>query len=206
MVSLRISDLTHEFDDREVFRSVDFEFDGTRLAVTGPNGSGKSTLLRILAGLLTPTSGEVAVSIDGACVSHDALRDVVGLVAPDVRLYGELSARENLRFLAGARASEPPPGRILEVLEEVGLAERADDPVHELSSGLRQRACFAAAMLHGPRLLLLDEPSTNLDEDGVEMIHSVIERQAGWGMVVLATNNPTEAITAQARLDLGERR
>ena len=203
MAGVRISNLTHEFDGREVFNSIDFAYDGSCLAVTGPNGSGKSTLLRILAGLLTPSSGEARLVVDGAGMSRERLRCNMGLLAPDVRLYAELSARENLRFLLRARGCSEIEGRASSSLEQVGLAERGDDPVGELSSGLRQRAALAAAIAHDPPILLLDEPSSNLDESGIRMLHGVIERRSDTGLVVIATNDPDEAGLANARLDLG---
>lgn len=203
MVSLRVSDLTHEFGDRVVFNSMNHVFDGACLAITGPNGSGKSTLVRIIAGLLTPTEGKVTIEVDGTELPRESVRDYVGLVAPDVHLYDELTARENLLFISQAKGLRLSNGRIDETLEEVGLKQRANDPVRELSSGLRQRACFAAALIHNPIMLLLDEPSTNLDQDGVEMVRGVIERYSRRGMVVLATNDPNEVDLGTAVLRLG---
>ncbi|MHB9038183.1 MAG: heme ABC exporter ATP-binding protein CcmA [Armatimonadota bacterium] len=202
MVKLLISDLAHEFDEREVFSSINFEFDGACMAIIGHNGSGKSTLVRIIAGLLAPTCGEVAFEVDGVRVPRDCVRDIVGLVAPDVRLYAELSARENLKFLVAARGCASDSCRIDEVLEEVGLADRADDPIRELSSGLRQRASFAAALIHDPYVLLLDEPSTNLDKKGIDMTRNVIDRHSKRGIVVLATNDPDEAALGEVSLDI----
>ena len=163
MAGVRISNLAHEFDGREVFRSIDLAYDGSCLAVTGPNGSGKSTLLRILAGLLTPTSGEARFVVDGQDAPRERLRGMIGLAAPDVRLYAELSARENLRFLLRARGCGEIDERASSALERVGLCDRGDDRVGELSSGLRQRAALAAAIAHDPVILLLDEPFTGLD-------------------------------------------
>lgn len=206
MVGVRITGLTHEFEDREVFSSLDFAYDGSCLAVTGPNGSGKSTLLRILAGLLIPTSGTAFVALGGVPVPREHARDLIGLAAPDVRLYSELSPRENLRFLLKARGRSIAEDRVVRALERVGLAHRADDPVRELSSGLRQRAALAAALVHEPMVLLLDEPSSNLDETGTAMVREVIEEQARDGMVVIATNDPSEAALASAHLNVGDAR
>lgn len=206
MISINLSNLAHDYEDREVFHSIALAFDGTCLAITGPNASGKSTLVKIITGLLTPSEGEVAVCIGGERVPRECLRDVVGLVAPDVRLYTELTSRENLEFICRVRGLSDSKDRVACVLEEVGLSQRADDLVSKLSTGLRQRACFAAALLHEPLLLLLDEPSSNLDSEGVRMVRSVIERQQSRGMVVVATNDPAEAELGSARLDLGIRR
>lgn len=205
MAGVRISSLTHEFDGREVFRDLGFAYIGPCLAVVGPNGSGKSTLLRILAGLLAPTSGNADLMLGDAPVPKTSLRTVVGLVAPDLKLYAELTARENLRFLLRARRAKAVEAAASAALEEVGLADRADDPIRELSSGLRQRAALAAAIAHDPRVLLLDEPSSNLDESGLDMLRDLVGRRAETGMVVIATNDPKEAAMATECLDLGGR-
>ena len=113
----------------------------------------------------------------------------------------EFSVKEGLAFFSSA----PKLTGKFRVLEEVGLADRANDVVGELSSGLRRRACFAAALVHRPPLLLLDEPSTNLDEEGARMVHRVIEAQGARGMALIATNDPAEAEMGEVRLDLGRR-
>lgn len=203
MVSLKVSNLSHEFEDRVVFSGLSFDLSGASLAVTGPNGSGKTTLLRILAGLLTPTSGRADVILDGRALPRADVRRAVGLASPDARLYPELTPRENLVFLARARGVANAECRAAGALREVGLESRADDPVGGLSSGLRQRAALAAAILHNPGILLLDEPSTNLDESGIDMLHAIIRKRAGSGIVVIATNDPTEANLAAERIELG---
>ena len=203
MVEIALSGLSHEFDGREVFRGLDFACDQPCLAVVGPNGSGKSTLLRIIAGLLTPTAGKVSVQIDGEVIGRDAVTRAVGLAASDARLYPELSARENLRFLMRARGIRSCDVSVSDALERVGLTNRADDPVAELSSGLRQRAALAAALAHGPMLLLLDEPMTNLDEDGICLARRIIDSQRESGMVIFTATDQSDTATADARLDLG---
>jgi heme exporter protein A len=134
---------------------------GTTLVVFGPNGAGKSTLLRILATLLRPTTGTARVF--GAELPREAwkARGKIGLLGHEPLLYKELSARHNLRYQA--RLHDVGPERIEEVLDAVGLAKRADDPVSTYSRGMIQRAAVARAILHDPELLLLDEPRANLD-------------------------------------------
>lgn len=203
MIEIRISDLTHEFDDREVFNSINFTFDGSCLAVTGPNGSGKSTLLRIMAGLLTPTGGSVSIWVNDEVVPRELYRDIIALAAPDVRLYNELTPLENLKFLARARRLAVNDSDLIRILENTGLASRINDPVGELSSGLRQRAGVAAALVSNPKILLLDEPFSNLDESGIRMMRDIIEDHKTKGMVVIATNDSEEAELADIRLDMG---
>ena len=171
--------------------------------MTGPNGSGKSPLLRMLAGLLTPTSGSAAIAVDGVDLTRSELRSAVGLAAPDVHLYSDLTARENLLFLAEAAGISDAARAADDARNEVGLTGRSDDRISELSSGLRQRACIAAALVKNPRVLLMDEPSLSLDPEGVSVLREIIRSRAERGMVVLATNDEAEADLAGTRLALG---
>lgn len=194
MIHLDVQRLSRDFGPRRVLSDLSFSLaPGDRLAVTGANGSGKSTLLKVLAGLLRPTSGHVAASEgpEGASRSPAWLRERTGYLAPDLALYDELTPRENLDFFGRLR---PVAGRDTagQLLERVGLAERADDPLGSLSTGLRQRVKLAFALQADPALLLLDEPGANLDAAGRELIREVVEG-AGDAVVVIATNDPVEA-------------
>jgi heme exporter protein A len=188
-----------------VFRGIEVELGtGQVLVVAGRNGSGKSTLLRIIAGLVRPTAGQVLLFEDGRWLSAEEKRRRVGLVAVDVALYSELTARENLAFFARVRGLCPHRARSDGFLEEVGLAGRGDDLVQTYSSGMRQRLKFACSLLHEPPLLLLDEPSSGLDEEGAAMVEALIARQRLRGLVVLATNDPREVDYGDSVLRLGE--
>ena len=193
-ITLTAEGLGQQFGSLLLFRQMSFTLrGGESVAITGSNGSGKSTLLRILLGLLTPTVGTVSLHLDGTAV-EDAGRPLqIGLVAPYLGVYDALSARENLQFLAQARRLAASTERIYAVLDRVGLAERADDRVGTYSSGMRQRVKYAAALLPKPPVLMLDEPSTNLDAPGRAMVEAVqqdhIERG---GLVVVATNRSDE--------------
>lgn len=195
MPTLTVDQVGHHFGPLLLFRRLSVALDGGEtLAVTGANGAGKSTLLRILAGLLTPCAGTVTLTVGGEPISEAEHSRHTGLVAPAVGVYEELTARETLRFLAWARRLADADGRIGEVLEHVGLAARADDRVATYSSGMKQRVKYAAALLADPPLLLLDEPSANLDAAGREMVASIVaEQRARNRLLVVATNRPDEA-------------
>lgn len=198
----------HHFGRLVLFRDLSVTLrGGETLAVTGANGTGKSTLLRILAGLLTPRHGSVTLTEDGAAVPDDERPLRSGLVAPAVGVYEDLTARENLRFLARARRLPDAPDRIDTVLDRVGLAARADDRVANYSSGMRQRVKYATALLADPPLLLLDEPASNLDVAGRDMVASLV---ADWRnrerLLVVATNRPDVADQHDRRLRLEEHR
>lgn len=195
MASLVADGVGHYFGSLLLFRRLSFAMDaGESLAVTGANGAGKSTLLRILAGVLTPKAGRVTLTVGGTPVSDERRPLRTGLVAPALDVYGALTARENLSFLARARRLSASDRRIDAVLERVGLLARADDRVSAFSSGMRQRVKYAAALLFEPPLLLLDEPSANLDAPGREMVDAIIREQRDReGIVVVATNRADEA-------------
>ena len=172
------------FGERIALRDVSVRVDdGQTLVVFGPNGAGKTTLLRVLAGLLRPHSG--AATVLDASLPGEAwkLRGRVGYVAHEPLLYRDLTPRENLRF--HARLHDVAEGRIDAVLAAVGMADRADDELSELSRGMVQRIAVARAVLHDPPLLLLDEPWAGLDPAAVELLAPVIGRASGKTRVVV---------------------
>jgi heme exporter protein A len=174
---------------------------GRTLAVFGANGAGKTTLLRVLATLLRPHAG--AVRVLGRDLPRDgwAVRGRVGLLGHDPLLYRDLTPRENLRL--HARLHAVPGARADELLERVGLARRADDPVRTLSRGMVQRTAICRAALHEPALLLLDEPLANLDPGAAEAVGPLIGRATGAARVLIS--HDAELGLAEADLVLGLR-
>jgi len=195
-------EMAMRFGRRVLFRGLSLELPGgASLAVTGANGSGKTTLLKLMAGLLRPTSGRIALRANGETVPREERPLRCGLAAPYLRTYESFTARENLSFLARVRQLPDASTRIDEVLDEVGLADRADDRVATFSSGLKRRIAYAAALLAGPPLLLLDEPRANLDAAGLAMSRRIQKRQRErGGLLVVATNDPDEAERHERRL------
>src|SRR5690606_4608568 len=184
--------LTMRFGRRVLFRDLALTaVAGEPLAVVGANGSGKSTLLTLLAGVLTPTAGAVRLTLDGREVPAEERPHCVGFVAPYLQLYDPFSARENLRFLAAARRLPGAAARVAAALERVGLAARADDRLATYSTGMRQRLRLAAALLHDPPVLLLDEPSATLDAAGRTLVAGLVATADA--VVVVATNDEAEA-------------
>jgi ABC-type multidrug transport system ATPase subunit len=174
--------------------------------IVGPNGSGKSTLLRTLAGLKRPSEGRVRWTAGGGALARGDLRRLAGLAAPEIQLYEDLSVRENLEFLGRLRGVADPAGAARGGLEQAGLEARGDERPHAFSSGLRQRIRLTAAWLAGPRLLLLDEPSSNLDEPGRDWLWAQVRERARRALCVVATNLLQEMGPAEPRLDLTPRR
>lgn len=166
---------------------------GRVVVVTGPNGSGKSTLLNILSGLIRPSRGSVRYLQDEVELSRRGWLSKLGVVAPDMAVYEELSALENLRFFTRLRGSKADDVVLEGLLESVGLARREHRrPVGAYSSGMKQRVKLAQAVLHEPAVLLLDEPSSNLDEAGHTVVGALVAQFRERAAVAVATNDPRE--------------
>jgi len=173
------------YGERVALREITFALPaGATVAVFGANGAGKTTLLRILAGLLRPHAGTARVL--GAELPREAFRarGRIGLLGHEPMLYRDLTVRENLRF--HARLHGVALARIEELVAQVGLAARADEPVRTLSRGMTQRAAICRAALHAPELLLLDEPLANLDPGGAAAVQPLIGRGAGPARVLIS--------------------
>jgi heme exporter protein A len=206
--AITVAGLRRDYGDRPALDGVGFELAaGASLVVLGSNGAGKTTLLRILATLLRPSGGEVAVL--GCSLPDEAwkLRGRIGYLGHEPLLYRDLSGRENLRFQArlhglGREAAE---ARIEQILRAVGMQRRADERVAELSAGMRQRLSICRCVLHEPELLLLDEPDSNLDVEGRELARELIGPGAGTRVVV--THDPDRFLPEAdqvLRLGIGE--
>ena len=206
MMDIRLiaHDLAASYGARTVFSGVSLEIcHGEVLVVSGANGSGKSTFLRLLAGLQQATAGSVVYHYaDRDWLPRDAC-PLIGWVAPDLALYRELTARENLRFFAEVRRLHLHDADIDDLLEQLGLGGRGDDRLSAYSSGMAQRLRYAYALIHRPPVLLLDEPTVTLDVRGAEVVDQVIARQRRDGIVVVATNDPRELRYADLLLELG---
>jgi heme exporter protein A len=173
---------------------------GEMLHVTGPNGSGKSTLLRCLAGLLAPDGGKITFQENGRPLDTAGRRQRIGIVAPDLAFYSELSVFENLEFFARLRRVDPARGPAL--LQRLNLP--GDRMAGALSSGMRQRLRWAWALLHEPTLLLLDEPFQNFDAPGEAAARALLaEHLDTGGLAVVANPSALDFANVTGHLDLG---
>jgi heme exporter protein A len=188
---------------RVVFAGLSFDWAGPGvIAVTGANGSGKTTLLKVVAGLLEPGRGTIAWQADGRALKPREARARLGFVGPEIGLYEDLSARENLAFFAAARGQDWSDELAARWLDRLGLTGRGDDRLAAYSSGMKQRVKLAFALMARPGLVLLDEPGSNLDDSGRALLSGLVEEAARDALVVVATNDPAEAAWARVRVEL----
>jgi heme exporter protein A len=189
--ALTATDIEHAFQRRRIFSGISLSISNNRtLGITGRNGSGKSTLLRILSNLLSPSRGTIELSVDNTTVKRDNYYRHIGFVSPYIALYEEFTAMEHVRINAQLRAVPFDERATVETLALLRLDHRRHDDIKTYSSGMKQRMKYALALLHSPALLLLDEPMTNLDQEGITTVENIValHRKRGGG-VIIATND-----------------
>ncbi|GBD20095.1 ABC transporter ATP-binding protein NatA [bacterium HR28] len=181
---LEVRGVTKRYGSFLAVADVSFSLErGQVLGMLGPNGAGKTTIICTILGLVHPDAGHIRIAgIDARQNAREALRHVGALIESPT-FYPYLTGRENLRILALLR--NVPEMRITEVLELVGLAERAEQRVGTYSLGMRQRLAIAAAILHHPLLLILDEPTNGLDPHGIVEVRELIRGLAASGQTIL---------------------
>lgn len=185
--------LFKRFGRRKVINDISFELKtGESIAVVGPNGSGKSTLLMILLAALHPTKGSVSYFEGDTLLDDTGVRARTSLVSPYLNLYDTLTAEENLLFFTTVSGGYITGKEINALLAKVGLEGRGSDQVGAYSSGMKQRLKYAVALVNKPAFLFLDEPTSNLDEDGKKIVHDVIEEYRHQAIIVIATNEKEE--------------
>lgn len=194
MTSYSFHGITKSYGMRRVLRGLSGTCTGgTVTAIVGDNGRGKSTLAKIIAGVLRPDVGEIEFCINDQQIDRSRIVGHCGFVAPYLHLYDEFSPMELMRLHARLHGMQHADETAMDVLEQVGLTDRATTRVKTFSSGMRQRVSIALATYHTPSLLVFDEPSLTLDRAGREMVETVIRRFSSQGaIVVIATNDPRE--------------
>jgi ABC-2 type transport system ATP-binding protein len=194
---LVVSDIKKSFDQKEVVRGVSFSVEkGESFGLLGPNGAGKSTTISMICGLLTYDAGEVTV--DGISVKKKPLdvKKKIGVVPQEIALYPTMSAKENLLFWGKmyGLSSKVAKKRVDEVLEYVGLRDRAKDKIETFSGGMKRRINIGASLMHEPELLIMDEPTVGIDPQSRNHILETVKRLNQNGMTVIYTSHYMEEV------------
>lgn len=198
--TVHVAEVSRTYGRRRALARVTLDAHAGRvLGLFGPNGAGKSTLLNILATLLRPSSGEVRYGTHRAAAAGDALRASIGVLGHDLFLYPDLTAEENLAFFGRLYGVEDVDARVSEALGLARLSDRATDRAGGFSRGLRQRLALERALLHKPRLVLLDEPFTGLDDASARILIERLRSLAAEGAIVIMATHDFD--TAEALVD-----
>lgn len=193
---IRLENVTAVYGRTLALDDVTLEIGPGITGLFGPNGSGKSTLLRVVAGLLRPARGKVHLSGGTAALSSESYRGKVGYAGHEPGLYPHLTVAENVKLFAVLHGTAETKAR--DVIASMGLDEYADVHAKSLSAGLRRRAGVARALVHGPEILLLDEPYANLDDESSEALSNTLQRWRSGDRVCLVATHGAKRVKAFA--------
>ena len=186
---IQSQNLSKLFGRRLIFKEINFNWSEKGIfGISGPNGSGKSTLVKIVAGLIASSSGKIIHKNSDGEIIPEKLHNHIGFVSPYLVLYEEFSAWENLKIFAQIRGVTFNEERILFYLKQFLLDTRKADLVKTYSSGMKQRLKFIFALMHSPEVLIFDEPTSNLDEEGKKVVYDIVREEGKSRIVVIASN------------------
>lgn len=190
---LKLDSITKFFGRRLIFKNISINYQNNGIfGISGPNGSGKSTLVKIIANIISPSSGKVIHSNDTKEIPAEKLHNYIGFVSPYLILYDEFTAEENIKFFANIRSVKYNKEKIDYLFNEFLLEERRNDLVKTYSSGMKQRLKFIFALMHSPKLIILDEPTSNLDNDGKDKVYKLINEESKNNIVIIASNEDND--------------
>ena len=203
--SLHVISLKKIFGRRLIFNNINFELIQKGIfGISGPNGSGKSTLAKILAGLISPSAGRIIHKSNSQEILPEKLHNFIGFVSPYLVLYDEFSAAENLQFISKIRGIQIDKTKTEDLLKRLLLFNRKDDLIKTYSSGMKQRLKFIFALGHSPSLVILDEPTSNLDEEGKHSVYNIIREEAEERIVMIASNEEKDLDLCSSKVLLEE--
>jgi len=191
-IEIACHNISKNFSGKNIFENLSFKISsGKSLSIVGRNGSGKSTLIKIIANLIHPTKGELNIQENNSNISKENWYLKMGLLSPYLNLYDELTGYENLDFFYNLKSSGSIKSKenIDSLLYEVKLYDKRNEYLKNYSSGMKQRLKLAFAITSKPEILLMDEPRSNLDKSGVEIVNKIALRQKDNGILIIATND-----------------
>jgi len=200
---LELENITKTFGRRLIFKDISIKLNSPNIiGVSGRNGAGKSTFVKILSGLISPSKGKVKHYLNDKQVETEYVFNHLGFVSPYLVLYDEFTASENLFYFCKIRNIDYDKKFSKELLEKVNLYDRRNDIVKAYSSGMKQRLKYAFALIHKPSLIILDEPTSNLDEAGKKVVYNFIENYGKEKLVIVASNEQQDLSYCSEIIDL----
>jgi len=201
--NLTLLNVTKIFGRRLIFKELNYSFSSSNIyGIVGKNGSGKSTLSKIISGLITPTKGKAIHKVDDKTISAEKLHNHLGFVSPYLSLYDEFSAEENINHIAKIRGLAYDQERFNFLMNEFNLFSRKGDLLKGYSSGMKQRIKFIFALYHKPQLMVFDEPTSNLDNEGKNSVYKIIEQQGKDNCIIIASNEKSDIELCQSILSV----
>lgn len=186
MINIEAAKIGKKFGKTVLFSNINFNLTKSdSFYITGPNGSGKSTLLQILAGIQNPTSGSVIYKSENTIIEKENYKNFFGFTGPQINPYDMLTSIENLKFTASESMDE---NRISEFLEKFDIYRHRTKAVKYYSSGMKQRLRLIHALINDPEIIMLDEPCSNLDTRGRDILYDVLETLKKDKLIIIATN------------------
>ena len=191
--SLGAYGLNKSFGRRLIFNDLQFKFDKSGVyGISGPNGSGKSTLVKIIAGIIGASQGKIFHKLDEKEIAEEHIHNHIGFVSPYLVLYEEFTTYENLKLFADIRGVKFNQERVDYLLNKFLIFKRKDDLLKTYSSGMKQRVKFIFALMHSPQLLILDEPTSNLDDEGKNSVYEIVKEEGQKNIVLIASNEKND--------------
>lgn len=191
--TIEIENLTKYFGRRLIFKGINEKLSSPEIiGISGQNGAGKSTFVKMLAGVISPSKGKIKHYIDNKLILEEKVYNYLGFVSPYLVLYDEFTALENLYYFSKIRGITFDKNYAHELLKTVNLYERRNDFVKTYSSGMKQRLKYCFALIHKPKLLIFDEPVSNLDNSGKEIVYNFINNYGANSLVIVASNEDSD--------------
>jgi ABC-type multidrug transport system ATPase subunit len=197
--------VTQIFGRRLIFNEINFNLKtGDVLGLAGHNGSGKSTLAKIIIGIISPTKGKIVHQENNEKIAAEKLHNYIGFVSPYLVLYDEFTAEENLQHFARIRGIDYDKEKVKNLMEKFKIYDRRNDLLKAYSSGMKQRMKVIFSLLHSPKLLILDEPTSNLDLEGKEQVYEIIKEKQHEHLTIIASNEQSDLDLCNNVLQLEE--
>lgn len=193
MISLKVEDLSKRYVKRTIIDQLSLTHEQGILGISGANGSGKSTFLKCISYLLKPTKGSFIWAHNNNVLKKEEVKPLIGVAAPYINLYAELTARENIDFIARISELQDYTQSLDELISELDIQAFEHQEFGSLSTGQQQRVKLAVALIREPRILILDEPGSNLDAKGHALVEHIVDKARQQDTcIIIASNDPKE--------------